>query len=206
MAGLYERWVLPRLIGLACGSGPIERQRAKVVPQASGVVVDLGFGSGTNLPHYAADRVREVIAVEPSAAMLDHARAGRRSDIAVREIVAPAEASGLPDACADTVVVTYALCTMADPAAALAEARRILKPGGALLFCEHGLAPDPGVARFQRRIEPVWSCLAGGCRLTRAPADLITAAGFACEAVDTMYLPGTPRFAGFNIWGRARRA
>jgi SAM-dependent methyltransferase len=201
--GIYSTFVLPRLIGCACGSRPIERQRAKVVPLAAGVVVDIGFGSGTNLPHYDAARVSRVIAVEPEAAMLAYRRGLRRQDIAVEEVVAGAEATGLPDQIADSVVITFALCTIPDPQAALREARRLLKPGGRLLFCEHGLAPDPDVARFQRRIEPLWSRLAGGCHLTRDPQVLLSNAGFACEAVETMYLPGTPRFAGFNIWGQA---
>lgn len=202
--GLYSRFILPRLIGCACGARPIEKQRAKVVPLAHGVVADIGFGSGTNLPHYDAGRVSRVIAVEPEAAMLGYRRALRRTDIAVEEVVAGAEATGLPDAVADTVVVTFALCTIPDPATALAEMRRILKPGGQLLFCEHGLAPDPEIARWQRRIEPVWRRLAGGCHLTRDPSRLLDGAGFVCDRLETMYLPGTPRFAGFNSWGAAR--
>jgi SAM-dependent methyltransferase len=201
--GFYARHVLPRLIGCACGSRPIERQRAKVVPQARGVVADFGFGSGTNLPHYDAAKVREIIAIEPERAMLDHRRAARRSDIPVREVVTGAEATGLVAHSVDTVVVTYALCTIPDPDAALAEARRILKPGGRLLFCEHGLAPDADVARRQRNIEPLWSRIAGGCRLTRDPTRFLEAAGFVCETVERMYLPGTPRFAGYSYWGAA---
>jgi len=201
---LWDRFVLPRLIGLACGSKPIARQRAKIIPQARGLVVEFGFGSGTNLPFYDAGAVSRIIAVEPSREMLAVGRRERRTDIPVEEIVAGAEATGLPDAVADTVVIAYALCTIPDPAAALAEARRILKPDGRLLFVEHGLAPDRDVARTQRRIEPVWRRIAGGCRLCRDPVALIGDAGFVCEAVDTMYLPRTPRFAGYNSWGSAR--
>lgn len=202
--GFWERRVLPRLIGCACGAKPIARQRAKIVPQAKGCVVDIGFGSGANLPHYDARAVTRLIAVEPSQAMLDWKRSEWRDDLPVETRVAGAEATGLPDAVADTVVITYALCTIPDPGAALAEVRRILKPGGLLLFCEHGAAPDPGVARLQRGIEPLWSALAGGCRLTRDPLAMLAGEGFACEAVESMYLPGTPRFAGWNTWGRAR--
>ncbi len=202
--GLYERFVLPRLIGCACGTKPIERQRAKIVPLACGVVVDMGFGSGTNLPHYNAAKVTKVIAIEPNPAMLARGRDGWRSDIVVEAHVAGAEATGLPDACADSVVFTFALCTIPDAAGALAEARRLLKPDGQLLFCEHGLAPDADVAKRQHMIEPLWKMLAGGCHLTRNTQTMLTTSGFVCEQVDQMYLPGTPRFAGYNVWGIAR--
>jgi SAM-dependent methyltransferase len=207
MAGLIARFwenkVLPGFIGCACGSKPIAKQRAKVVPLATGVVVDMGFGSGTNLPYLDATKVTRVIAVEPSQAMLDHARPARRQDIAVEEVVAGAEATGLPDGIADTVLITFALCTIPDPQAALNEARRLLKPGGKLIFCEHGLAPDAKVAAFQRRIEPLWRPIAGGCHLTRNPLAMLDAAHFVCERSDAMYLPGTPHFAGYNTWGVA---
>ncbi len=201
---LWNRYVLPHLIGAACGSKPIMRQRAKIIPKARGVVVEFGFGSGTNLPFYDAGAVSRILAVEPSREMLAVGRTGRRTDIPVEEIITGAEATGLADAVADTVVIAYALCTIPDPAAALAEARRLLKPGGAVLFVEHGLAPDADVARAQKLIEPLWRRIAGGCRLCRDPVALIGDAGFVCETVETMYLPSTPRFAGYNSWGTAR--
>jgi ubiquinone/menaquinone biosynthesis C-methylase UbiE len=203
-AGFYERFVLPRLIGCACGSKPIERQRSKIVPLAYGVVVDMGFGSGTNLPHYDAAKVTKVIAIEPNPAMLARNRDTWRKDIVVEAHVAGAEATGLGDDCADCVVFTFALCTIPDAAGALAEARRLLKPGGQLLFCEHGLAPDAKVVTSQRWIEPIWKVLAGGCHLTRDTEKMLSTSGFRCEQVDHMYLPGTPRFAGYNVWGIAR--
>lgn len=202
--GLYERFILPRLIGCACGSKPIVRQRAKIVPLATGVVVDMGFGSGTNLPHYDANKVTKVIAIEPNPAMLARDRDAWRKDIDVEAHIVGAEATGLPAACADTVVFTFALCTIPDASGALAEARRVLKPGGRLLFCEHGLAPDADVAKTQRNIEPFWKLLAGGCHLTRNTETMLAAGGFICEQVDHMYLPNTPRFGGYNVWGIAR--
>jgi SAM-dependent methyltransferase len=201
--GLYERYVLPRLIGCACGTKPIERQRAKIVPLAMGVVVDMGFGSGTNLPHYDATKVTKIIAIEPNPAMLARGRETWRTDIEIDAHVAGAEATGLPDACADTVVFTYALCTIPDSAAALAEAARVLKQGGQVLFCEHGAAPDAKVARTQALIEPFWKAIAGGCHLTRDTTAMLASGGFTCTQVDQMYLPGTPRFAGYNVWGIA---
>jgi SAM-dependent methyltransferase len=201
--GLYERYVLPRLIGCACGTKPIERQRAKIVPLARGVVVDMGFGSGTNLPHYDATKVTKIIAIEPNPAMLARGRETWRTDIVIDAHVAGAEATGLPDACADTVVFTYALCTIPDAAGALAEAARVLKQGGQVLFCEHGAAPDAKIARTQALIEPFWKAIAGGCHLTRDTTAMLTSGGFTCTQVDQMYLPGTPRFAGYNVWGIA---
>jgi ubiquinone/menaquinone biosynthesis C-methylase UbiE len=201
--GLYEHYVLPRLIGCACGSKPIERQRAKIVPLATGVVVDMGFGSGTNLPHYDAAKVSKIIAIEPNPAMLARGRGAWRTDILVEAHVAGAEATGLPDACADSVVFTYALCTIPDAAGALAEAKRLLRPGGRLLFCEHGKAPDAKVAKTQANIEPIWKIIAGGCHLTRDTTSMLVDGGFTCTQVDQMYLPSTPRFAGYNVWGIA---
>jgi SAM-dependent methyltransferase len=204
IGGLYDRFILPRLIGCACGTKPIEKQRAKVVPLASGVVVDMGFGSGTNLAHYDATKVTKFIAIEPNPAMLARKRDAWRTDIPIEAYVAGAEATGLPDALADTIVFTFALCTIPDAIGALAEARRVLKPDGQLLFCEHGLAPDSDVAQSQRRIEPFWKVLAGGCHLTRDTKAMLSSSGFICEQVDHMYLPSTPRFAGYNVWGIAR--
>jgi ubiquinone/menaquinone biosynthesis C-methylase UbiE len=202
--GLYERYVLPSLIGCACGSKPIVRQRAKIVPLASGIVVDMGFGSGTNLPHYDAAKVTKIIAIEPNSAMLAKGRANWRTDIDIEALTRGAEETGLSDECADSVVFTFALCTIPDCFGALREARRILKPNGRLLFCEHGVAPDAKVAKTQRTIEPFWKLMAGGCHLTRDTVAMLDTSGFVCEKVEHMYLPGTPRFAGFNVWGIAR--
>jgi ubiquinone/menaquinone biosynthesis C-methylase UbiE len=163
----------------------------------------MGFGSGTNLPFLDASKVEKVIAVEPSASMLAWKREDWRTDIVVEEVVAGAEATGLPDACADTILFTYALCTIPYYEGALAEAKRLLKPDGQILFCEHGLAPDGDVVRWQKRIEPVWKAIAGGCHLTRNTQAMLEQGGFVCAEVNDMYLPNTPRFAGYNVWGRA---
>lgn len=203
--GLYDRYILPRLLDAACSARPINRQRAKIVPQAQGVVLELGFGSGLNLPHYDASKVERLIALEPSEGMLVRARA-KAAEAAFPVDVLPetAEALSLGEASVDTVLVTYSLCTIPDPVSALAAARRVLKPGGQLLFCEHGRAPDENVHRWQRRIEPVWKAIGGGCHLTREIPGLVSAAGFAIDRMETMYLPKSPRWAGFNYWGAAR--
>ena len=202
--GLYDRYILPRLIDAACSARPIDKQRAKIVPQAEGVVLELGFGSGLNLPHYDAGKVQRLIALEPSAGMLARARdTASHAAFPVDVLQETAEALSLGDATVDTVLVTYSLCTIPDPVSALKAARRVLKPGGRLLFCEHGASPDADVQRWQRRIEPVWKVIGGGCHLTRKIPDLVRSAGFTIDRMDMMYLPNSPRWAGYNYWGAA---
>jgi len=201
---LYDQYILPRLINGVCGSAVIEHQRRLVVPQATGRVLDVGFGSGLNLPHYDRSRVAWVWALEPSAPM--RALAAPRiaaAGLEVRLLDSPAEDLPLPDASIDSIVVTYSLCTIADAMSALRQMRRVLRPGGVLLFSEHGAAPDAGVRRWQDRLDGVWGRCAGGCHLNREVAAMIVAAGFRMDWVDSAYLPGTPRFAGFNTWGAA---
>lgn len=202
--GFYDRYILPKLLDAACSARPIERQRAKIVPQAEGVVLELGFGSGLNLPYYNAGKVSRLYALEPSQGMLARAKA-KAAEAAFPIDVLPetAEALSLGEATVDTVLVTYSLCTIPDPVSALTAARRVLKPGGRLLFCEHGAAPDMDVQRWQRRIEPVWKVIGGGCHLTRQIPALVKSAGFAIDSMETMYLPKSPRWAGFNYWGAA---
>jgi ubiquinone/menaquinone biosynthesis C-methylase UbiE len=205
MTSLYDRYVMPRLIGCACGSKPIVKQRQKVVPKAAGRVLELGIGGGLNLAFYDPARVTSVSGVDPSAELRARAEAAPRPDGLKVEIQdGTAEALPHPDASFDCVVCTFTLCSVQSPAAALAEARRVLKPGGRFLFCEHGLAPDADVAKWQKRVEPVWKRLAGGCHLTRPIAPSITQAGLALTELSSMYLPRTPRIAGWSEWGEAR--
>ena len=166
--GFYENRVLPWLIDAGCGTSPIMKQRAKVVPLATGVVLEPGMGPGHNLALYDPARVDMVWGLEPAHAM--RRRAGRnldRSPVPVRWLDLPGEQVPLDDASVDTVVLTYTLCTIGDWAAALAQFRRVLKPTGKLLFCEHGLAPDPGVQAWQNRINGGWRTLCGGCNLNQ---------------------------------------
>jgi ubiquinone/menaquinone biosynthesis C-methylase UbiE len=201
--GWYERHLLPWLIDIACGMAPIRRQRMLVIPRAHGDVLEVGIGTGLNLPLYDPTRVASVTGVDP--ALRWHPLARRRaqaSGLDVRLIGLSAERLPIDDAHFDTVVSTYTLCTIADPLAALREMRRVLRPGGRLLFAEHGLSPDPGVAAWQRRLNPVWSPLAGGCRLDRDIPALLLEAGFRPD-LQSRYLPG-PRFVSYHYWGEAR--
>lgn len=207
MQRLYDRYILPKLITCACSSPPIMKQRAKIVPRAAGRVLELGIGMGLNLSFYDPRKVDEVVGIDPSPELRQIALdAPRPAGLKVQVTEGTAEALPLDNQSFDCVVCTFTLCSVHTPDAALAEARRVLKPGGRLLFCEHGLAPDPDVAKWQRRIEPIWKRIAGGCHLTRPIAPVIAAAGFKLDWMETMYLPGSPRIAGWNEWGAALAA
>jgi ubiquinone/menaquinone biosynthesis C-methylase UbiE len=203
----YEHHILPRLLNAAMSTKPITYQRKKVVPRAEGRVLEVGFGAGHNLPFYDAGKVSLLWALEPAEEM--RARAAKRvadSPIPVKFLDLPGEMIPLDDGAADMVLVTYTLCTIPDVHKALGEMRRVMKPSGRMIFCEHGEAPDAGVKRWQERLTPLWKRMAGGCHLGRAIPSLINDGGFRVQSMDTMYLPGTPRFAGFNYWGEAIRA
>jgi ubiquinone/menaquinone biosynthesis C-methylase UbiE len=201
--GLYTRYVLPKIVHLVCSAEPTMRQRQKVVPRASGLVLEVGLGSGLNLPLYDPARVTKVYGLEPSPAMRRMAAAAIESAAVDVELIdGSAEEIPLADASVETVLVTYTLCTIPDAAQALREMARVLAPGGRLLFCEHGLADDPAVRTWQGRLTPVWTRLGGGCHLDRDIPALIERGGFRIQAIDTMYLPGW-RPASFNYWGMA---
>lgn len=203
----YDRYLLPRLTHWACSSPIITRQRGLVVPRARGRVLEIGFGSGLNLPHYTRSAVEWIWALEPSASM--RALAAPRiaeSGLDVRLLDAKAEEAPLPDACVDSAVVTFALCTIPDPLTALGHVRRLLKPDGRLLFIEHGAAPDAGVCRWQDHLNGVWRRLAGGCNLNRSIVALLESAGFAVSDLERAYLRHTPRVVGYVSWGAARPA
>lgn len=202
--GFYERKILPFLIDRACGIGPIQAQRQIVVPQAQGDVLEIGMGSGLNLPFYDAGAVRKVWGLEPSAEMrAKAAKVAAKAAVPVSFLDLPGEQIPLDTASVDTVLVTYTLCTIPDVAMALQQIRRVLRPGGKLIFSEHGQAPDPSVRRWQDRLNPLWGRFSGGCRLNRPIDALVKQAGFEIESLDTGYI-ARPKFAGYNYWGTAR--
>jgi len=202
--GFYDRYLLPRLVHFTCGQTPAMRQRRKVVPLAAGRVLEIGIGSGLNIPFYDARKVTHLWGLDPSEEMWSIARknaAERHLD--AEFLLAGAEAIPLEDGSADTVLMTYTMCTIPDVGAAMAEIRRVLKPAGRLIFCEHGTAPDAGVERWQNLLDPLWTKLAGGCHLNRPIPALLEQAGFVTRDLQTMYLPGW-KPATFNYWGTAR--
>ena len=202
--GFYSSQVLPRLVDLTCSSRPNRRQREKVVPLAQGEVLEVGFGSDLNLPFYDTTRVSRLWALEPERGMRRlAASAVAESTLEIEFLDLPGEQIPLPDASVDTVLMTYTLCTIQDPQTALRGMARVLKPGGRLLFCEHGAAPDANVRRWQERLNPVWRRFAGGCNLNREVPRLLSDGGFSIDQVETMYLPGW-RPGTFNYWGAAR--
>ena len=199
----YDRHVLPHLLDFACGMKPIRAQRVQLVPQATGRVLEPGIGTGLNLPYYDRAKVQRVTGVDPALRM--HALARRRSQtsgIDVDLVGVSAERLPLADQSHDTVVLTYTLCSIPDPVSALHEMRRVLAPGGRLLFCEHGRAPDESVRRWQKRLQPAWQCIAGGCQLGRDIPALLKEGGFEVRELDARYLQG-PRPLAYNYRGVA---
>lgn len=206
--GWWEDQVVPRVVELTCGTSVLAERRAAVCSGLEGRVLELGFGSGLNVEHYP-DAVTEVAAVDPNDLAWRRAQ-GRVAVAGVR-----IERSGLdgrrieePDASFDHALSTFTLCTIPDHGAALAETLRLLRPGGELHFLEHGLAPEPGVQRWQRRLEPVQRRVAGGCHLTRDPVAAASAAGFDVADVEVGYLPGpaVTKPMGYLYRGTARKA
>jgi ubiquinone/menaquinone biosynthesis C-methylase UbiE len=203
--GFYQRYIVPPLIHLAMRQQQLLPFRKEIIGGAEGRVLEIGVGSGLNLPLYSA-AATSVIALEPSPELLRMARPrASAAPVPVTLLDASAEAIPLDAQSIDTVVITWTLCSIPDAARALAEMRRVLRPGGALLFVEHGRAPEPGVARWQDRIDPLWSKMAGGCHLNRKMDDLVTGAGFRIERLANPRLAG-PRTHTFLYEGCARPA
>jgi SAM-dependent methyltransferase len=202
---LYREHILPRITDIICSARPIAHQRRKIVPLAKGRVLEIGIGSGLNLPFYDASQVEHLWGLDPSCQMRKMAaRRAIDTRFGVEFIDLADDRIPLASDSVDTVLVTYTLCTIPDILQALAEMRRVLRPAGELIFCEHGLAPDENVRRWQNRLNPIWKRMGGGCHLNRPIPDLLHQGGFRINNLDTMYISRW-RPASFNYLGSAVR-
>ena len=201
--GFYAKYVWAPILDLAMRDEATTAQRRKVVPGARGRVLEVGFGSGLNFPYYDPASVETITGLEPCAELQEKARKRAvAASLSVELVTGSAEDMPFDRATFDTVLVTWALCSIPDPRAALREMRRVLKPEGTLLFAEHGLASDERVARWQHRLNPVWRTVSGGCNFDRPIDGLVREASFTIERLNTAYLPG-PKVLTYNYWGRA---
>ncbi|WP_417566669.1 class I SAM-dependent methyltransferase [Marinobacter sp.] len=200
----YENRILPHIIDRACSMGQVMKLRSQVVPLAKGRVLEVGMGSALNMEFYNPDQVEIVYGLEPSDGMRRKAQSNlARSPIKVEWLDLPGEKIPLEDHSVDSVLLTFTLCTIPDWHTALQQMWRVLKPGGELLFLEHGESPHHTTRKWQHRITPGWKKIAGGCHLNRHIADLISDAGFEILELENLYLPKAPKIAGYIYKGRA---
>ena len=202
----YETKVVPKLLTILCNTKPNHYQRQKIVPLATGDVVEIGVGPGLNLQYYNTTNVNKVIGIDPSDELNKIAKKNaNKVNLDIEFNLSSAESIDLPTSSVDSVVCTFSLCSIPDPKKALNEIYRILKPGGKYFFCEHGISPDFFTKVFQNVTNIFYPKLSGGCHANRDIPKLITDSGLKIDEKDTMYLPGSVKFLGFNYWGVAIR-
>ena len=200
----YEKYLLPKLLDCCCSTKPINYQRKKIVPNASGNILEIGIGSGLNLPFYEKSKINNLYGIDPSSELCDMAKKTASDyEIDVNLLINGAEEIELPKDSIDTVVMTYTLCTIPNPMDALKEIKRVMKNDAKMLFCEHGTAPDKNIIKWQNRINPIWGKLFGGCNINRDIPNILKENGFKINTLDQMYLPSTPKIVGYNYWGTA---
>lgn len=204
MFNFYERKVLPKLCNYCCGSKPIEKQRKKVVPHAKGVVLEIGMGTGLNLPYYDKNNITNIIGLDPSKESNKFAKElADKNNIDIEFLQSGAEEINLPDQSIDTILITYTLCTISELRPSLDEIKRVMRKDGKVLFLEHGKSPDKRVRKFQNFLNPVWGKVFGGCNLNRDIPSLLIESGLKINKLNEMYIPKTPKFIGYNFWGEA---
>ena len=200
----YEKFLLPKLLDTCCSTKPIQYQRKKIVPQAKGAVLEIGVGSGLNIPFYEKKDIHKVYGLDPSEELCEIARkTAENNQLKIDFLINSAEEVELPSNSIDTVLITYTLCTIPNPFDALKEIKRVMKSDARVLFCEHGIAPDRNIVKWQNRINPLWGKLFGGCNINRDIPDILLRSGFKIKNLDQMYLPSTPKIVGYNYWGNA---
>ena len=200
----YEKFVLPKVLDVCCSTKPITYQRNKIVPNAEGTILEIGIGSGLNIPYYQKSNIKKIYGLDPSPELCEMAeKAAHNNEIKIDFLIEGAEEIKLPSQSIDTVLITYTLCSIPNPNDALKEMKRVLKHDGKILFCEHGAAPDLNVFKWQNRINPLWGKLFGGCNINRDIPSIILNSGFKINNLEQMYLPSTPKIVGYNYWGNA---
>ena len=203
---LYEQYILPHVINCACGSPPIRHLRKQIVPLCYGKVLEIGMGSGLNLPFYNEEKVEFIWGLEPSLGMRKKAAKNLdKTNIEVKWLDLPSEEIPLNSHSVDSILLTFCLCTIQDTQTALAEMHRVLKPEGKLFFAEHGISHEQNIAKWQNRITPSWKKISGGCHLNRSIDTMITDANFEIESIKRFYQRNIPKAAGFIYLGKARK-
>ena len=203
---IYEKKFLPKICNCCCSLGPIQKQREKIVPLAKGIVLEIGIGSGLNIPFYDKNKVSKIIGLDPSEELNEMAlNLAKENSLDINFIISGAESMDLESNSVDTVLVTYTLCTIPEVIASINEIKRVLKPKGKLLFCEHGMSPNKNTRMLQNLLNPIWGLIFGGCNLNRDIPELISTE-FNIINIEKMYLPKTPKFIGYNLWGTAVHA
>ena len=202
----YEKFFLPKVCDKCCSTKPINYQRNKVVPLAKGIVLEIGIGSGLNIPFYNKNNIEKIIGLDPSEELNFLAnKVAKKNNIEIDFIISGAEDIALPDNSIDTILITYTLCTIPDLDNSMAEMKRVLKSDGKFIFCEHGIAPDQNIVKWQSRINPIWKAIMGGCNINRNIPKIISDSGFDITNISEMYLPSTPKIVGYNYWGVAEK-
>ena len=200
----YEKYLLPKLLDKCCSTKPINYQRNKIVPNAKGTVLEIGIGSGLNIPFYNKRGINKVYGLDPSAELCEMARkTARDNHIDINILINGAEEIKLASNTIDSILITYTLCSIPNFNDALKEIKRVMKSDGNIFFCEHGIAPDPKIIKWQNRINPLWSKLFGGCNINRDIPFILSDSGFEIKSLQQMYLPSTPKIVGYNYWGVA---
>jgi len=201
---LYEKYVLPKILSFTCNTKPINYQRKKIIPSATGFVVELGVGAGANFRYYKHEKILKVIAIDPSSELNILAREeAKKYNIEIQILNQSAENIPFEDNSIDTVVSTYTLCSIPNPDQTMREVYRVLKPNGVFLFSEHGRSPDRFTVFIQDQVEFFYPFISGGCHCNRDIKKVISNSNLEFQSLDTTYLPGTQKFLGFNYWGTA---
>ena len=200
---LYNKYILPSLIISGCNKKPQMKQREKIIPNAKGKVLEVGIGSGLNLSFYDPDKVTELVGIDPSLELWEKRQPVKDLGFHYEFIKGVAEDMPFGKDSFDTIVLTYTLCSIPDFQSALESLRKVLKPSGKFLFCEHGKAPDKNVLLTQNAINPIWKLIGGGCNINRDIPSIINGNGFKILNLETMYVPGW-KPVSFNFWGEAK--